>query len=200
MQIGTLSLSSVQRAGGYLLGTSTILREHSATGRAARALVPSGQSCQRMTLLLAPLASLLLARTALAGQCMVSGDYPSQAYRLSTSTWVFFRHQVIAWQPALSTGNGTMIGSFILITLRFLVFFCHTIESSKIQLETVASVKSILWRKLIMAMFYFFTITINTMMFIMIMFRGCDNVNACWDEAACCDRWGEAIFIEFEMI
>ena len=37
--------------------------------------------------------------------------------------------QVIAWQPALSTGNGTMIGRFIL-TLRFLVF-CQTMESSK---------------------------------------------------------------------
>merc|ERR1712037_875645 len=44
-------------------------------GRAARALVPRCRSCQRMILLLlAPLASLLLARTALAGQCMVSGD------------------------------------------------------------------------------------------------------------------------------
>ena len=34
----------------------------------------------RLHLLLAPLACLLLARTALAGQCMVSGDYLSQAY------------------------------------------------------------------------------------------------------------------------
>ena len=28
------------------------------------------------------------------------------------------------------------------------------------------------------------------------MFRGCDNVNACWDEAACCDRWGEDVNIK----